>query len=332
MSGKKRSRQQMIDALRNADLNSTFPFLDLPPELRNMIFGQVLEGDGVGFEVRYGELRDRVNAPFAILASCKQVYHEAHTLAYEKFSFPLLVTNGHDARSIELLFNLRHIGTLEAVTNGRKWKPVEIQWPSLLAKITCLTIEVCIKTPTTDIRGFLNGVGTGVNHALYELHQHLCKRANIQCLQINIKLQLHLAQHHVRDLVCPLTALAGAKESVGFKFTGRVPDSLQNSIRETAAAFRTLRGMKQETERVTAIRTKLRLYGSWCDSIEDRYETLMHSKLREGIHVFASETKLKRAILKFEALFEDTKKYGTDNTEEDKEENTEPVEGGLDMC
>ena len=88
--------------------------------------------------------------------------------------------------------------------------------------------------------------------------------------------------------------------------------------------------MKQEIERVTAIRTKLRLYGPWCDSIEDKYESLMHSKLREGIHVFASETKLKRTISKFEALFEDTKKYGTDNTEDDKAENAGPVGVGMD--
>ena len=119
MSGEKRSKQHMIDALRNADLNNTFPFLDLPPELRNMIYGQVHDAEErkLKFRVKYGELRDRVTAPFAILASGRQMYQEANLLAYEKFSFPLLVTNGHDARSIELLFNLRHIGTLEAVTN-----------------------------------------------------------------------------------------------------------------------------------------------------------------------------------------------------------------------
>ena len=120
-------------------------------------------------------------------------------------------------------------------------------------------------------------------------------------------------------------------KSVDFSFLASdVQESVKFSMLEAVASFRKLRSMRDEISRVTAKRTKLRLYGSWCDSITEKYESLMRPRLQDGIYVCASDRKLKRAIAKFEDLFEDTNKYDTNDTEGNDVDNTASVERGMD--
>lgn len=67
-SGK--NRERMIHDLSEADRNATFRFFDLPPELRNAVYQELLSppkaDDG------------RVHRYAALLAACHQIHDEAH--------------------------------------------------------------------------------------------------------------------------------------------------------------------------------------------------------------------------------------------------------------
>ena len=323
-------RSELACALRKADLDSTFRFLDLPPELRNIIYKQMLEVEDGPYEFKYGEMRRRIKAPMAILATCKQIYEEAHEFAYEKTFFPLHISRGYAPRSLQLDFNLRDFATLGFDTSGIS-EPGEIQWPSFLAKVSCLAVEIGLDSPASARNYPFHRAAIALNRALYRLYQFVAKHPNIQHLQVKIRLELKLSEPQLRGILSPLAALAGGMQSIDFTFrASTVQKSVQLSMLEAVASFRTLRSMRDEVSRVTAKRTRLRLYGSWCDSITEKYESLMRPRLQGGIYVCASDRKLKRAIAEFEDLFEDTKKYNTDDTEGNDVENTASIEGGMD--
>ena len=105
-------RNELARTLRKADLDTTFRFLDLPPELRNIIYKRMLEVEDGPYEFKYRAMRRRIKAPLVILATCKQIYQEAHQFAYEKTFFPLHISHGYAPRSLQLDFNLRDFATL----------------------------------------------------------------------------------------------------------------------------------------------------------------------------------------------------------------------------
>ncbi|KAK3077067.1 hypothetical protein LTS18_011304, partial [Coniosporium uncinatum] len=88
-----RTKQPIIDALKAGDKKS-FDFLELPAEMRNMIYEELLVDDGLvylGFDRLPVEsektLRSRKN--FSILLACKQIYDEAKGIGAQ--ALPLTV-------------------------------------------------------------------------------------------------------------------------------------------------------------------------------------------------------------------------------------------------
>ncbi|CAK4033179.1 Hypothetical predicted protein [Lecanosticta acicola] len=67
-SGKARPKVTFINKLRSIELSATFRFMDLPPEMRNLIYEHLLTHDGS---------RGRT-ASTAILRTDREIYREAH--------------------------------------------------------------------------------------------------------------------------------------------------------------------------------------------------------------------------------------------------------------
>lgn len=76
----------MCVALCDADRYITFRFLDLPTQIRIMVYGIALEVE----EANGGSFSSKPN--LALLATCKQIHQETVELAGRKASYPLSFT------------------------------------------------------------------------------------------------------------------------------------------------------------------------------------------------------------------------------------------------
>lgn len=95
-------KDHLTQLLRDADLNANFRFLDLPPEICNMIYEKVIEVD------RSKDYRRRITPDLKILLTCKQIYQEALKTASKKASFPIYIVAGKDSfRQNDVYFNRR---------------------------------------------------------------------------------------------------------------------------------------------------------------------------------------------------------------------------------
>lgn len=71
------TRRNVISSLRAADHNATFRFLDLPPELRNVLYIDTLT-----LHKKDGKTLKKYCQGAAILSTCKQIYNEAKDVLY----------------------------------------------------------------------------------------------------------------------------------------------------------------------------------------------------------------------------------------------------------
>ena len=297
IDAKLKDRKHVTRALRAADREATFRFFDLPPELRNIVYGLAL---GVE-EVEDGDKIKHIVAEAAILASCRQVYNEASGLLYGERYFPLKLHLGRKPYTLLLHLNGRSLGRGYAGSND-DLQALSINWPSFLNKIQHLDVVVQLDK---FISPRLSSAGEKsarlMNHALHELQQTLAKKSSVRSLRVKVVSHAQLSDRRLRDVLSPTSAMASRVGATEFSFTN-ISDSVQFNLKEAAMGLRQLRNAEDGIR--LAIMVKRDSNTKERKEELDRYERLMLPNLIDGVQTYASDRKLKRAIGRYEAILE----------------------------
>ena len=216
-----------IRSLRKADHDATFTFLDLPPEMRNMIYVQLLT------------LREKGTTPLRkycwpeILSTCQQVYDEAHK-----------ILSVNQEVTVSLVLNRRYNGPpyldhdhgVHASVNGCiLHDPVDsLEWPKFLRNLTSLKLLIILALPCAmDSRAQIHSRTERLNRALYGLYHLLVGgNNNINNLDVHIAQNLSIDTNRISDMLSPLCAIGARIATTNFAFqdvSQEVAINIQNS-------------------------------------------------------------------------------------------------------
>ena len=237
------TRKEVIRAMRKADRAATFPFLELTPELRNMIYELVL-----GFEpVRWS---NRVFCPPQILGASRQTYSEGIGYLYESDDRITLEITGYEfLRYMHISFNGdRHHGGRLVISEDR-WtlKDGSLKWPPALLRLKKLHLIV-------NAREIRDNRIMQQNHALYDLSQHLLSREKAADITVSAITTLGKDPQTFANVLEPLSLMTGITDVVINGATALWTDALKNMIlnqqstASTESLCEKMRTLKQKTE------------------------------------------------------------------------------------
>ena len=297
IDAKLKDRKHAIRALQAADREATFRFFDLPPELRNLVYGFALEVEDVEDD---NKLKHVLAEP-AILASCRQVYNEASGLLYGDRYFRLKLHLGKKPYTLFLHLNGRFLRKAYAGSHD-DLEGLWIDWPSFLNRIQHLDVVVQLDKSISPRLSPAGEKGARLmNLALHELQQTLAKKSSVRSLRVKVVSYAQLSDKRLRDVLSPISAIASRVGATEFFFTN-VSDTLQFNLKEVAMGLRQLRNAEDGIRLAMMVKrdsnTKER------KEELDRYERLMLPNLIDGVQTYASDRKLKRAIGRYEAILE----------------------------
>lgn len=289
-------RNQIINFLQDADQVMKFRFLDLPPEIRIMVYEMVFEVER-DWNVHFRSIKPEL----AILSTCKQLHREAFKIANRKASFPLrLVASAEHYKSVAYANGDELLIPREPYFEFSHW---------LIPKVTAMNLEIYIDKEFAPARE-----NAALNHGLERLLDYVKNRSKLRYLRIHINSRLRLDHTNNRLLVSILFALpafSSTVEKAEFEFTN-VPAMTQLCFLETAKAFKALRSMEPELKEVLKVRKQLQAYTFWSDGTLDQFMKLFLPNAINAWRLFAREQELKAAINELETLFKDTWERDTD--------------------
>lgn len=157
-------QRSLIRALRDADRDATFRFLDLSPELRNLVYEHLLtirpKQSSQGRQYCYPN----------ILRSSKQTYAEGTGILYNNEEPIIIELAGSGQYSpINISVGNRVVGSGSRSRSG----DATVEWPSFVLKVRKLHVVVHCETQPATWRQSTN---IQINHALYDLSQFLVSR------------------------------------------------------------------------------------------------------------------------------------------------------------
>lgn len=304
-----RDRRQMIRALRDADRHATYRFLDLPPELRNVIYADVLTASGA-------PQRSTTEHTYpCILATCKQVHDEANGLLKDVTHADIWLYATHrrlhalqcssDAHhSLDMCSTGAPIGGLAP---GFRIEDIArmFSWPHFLQNVRTINLKVEFQavhsqaTESTQIRECC-----AINLALYTLYELLSKQSKATTLQVEVSLRNRESDRgsdQVSDQVCdellrgflsPLCGIAGRFSTPTFN-SNNISDNLITEIKNATVDMRALFQLEAETKLAISIISELR--GSLAGGLGS-YEKLLKSKHTGVIFRFDDSASLRGKI------------------------------------
>lgn len=168
------------------DSIATFPFLDLIPELRNVVYRELLT-------VRH-ETEEKTYCHTNILAACRQVYHEASSIAYEEHTFSVTVRadSGNSGRPTHITVGFDHLPTESIIAAYDRFVELERAWPTFIRKARHLKVKLCLSGvrawPESDpSRGTYAFPFGNLNALLHSLSCPTTGAASLKTLTLAIK-------------------------------------------------------------------------------------------------------------------------------------------------
>lgn len=295
------TKSEMVAALRNADLEASFRFFDLIPELRNMIYKLVIEVE---------ERDQHIVAKAAILFTCKQAYAEASGLLYQLYEQHVFTFNVFLGRrrprqpyALTALFNGNDLVSAPAIEGPPPTK-LDFEWPSLLGRIRCLSVSVHFGKPIPRQPNSLWAGGRIVHDFLHQLNQFLAKKANIVSLRIKIFREIDVSNYWIENALSPVPAMASRYLNTEFSYKN-VRDHTRDSLEATTEAYRTLRSMEDRIRSHDAIKAHV--------SDPSREETVItydqlilpdEGESADWLYMYATKEMLKESIKTYNSILE----------------------------
>lgn len=222
-------KQQLVDRLTEADNNATFRFLDLPPEMRNMVY-----------ELLLVSCREEPCGPFGchpmILATCKQVNAEASPILYSKntasmcFSIELSISGSTQCTMPSIESNA---DAEDSCLHGSVFDiHPEPPYKGFLRNIESMYIQ--ISTSIYDDTFYdedetgpdpeeIQGWYSWLVEALRSLASFLMDSHRLKRIEIVMEADEEVSQADIEELLRPLTRLYGIAEVI---INGDVSDDL----------------------------------------------------------------------------------------------------------
>jgi hypothetical protein len=235
-------RRDWIRMLREKDQETSIRFFDLPPEICNIVYRELLTPRSDG-----DDPESFVCHP-AILTSRKQVYYE-----------PADIMNTTTRIPVSLHIRSRYVGrdltdpyAVEVCLNGRvlcygqeRNSAIEIPWPQYLARLGSITIQIGADPPWRLSHQSAATAGPKqLNNACINLYRTLWNSHNLRQVHIDISCALHKTPTTMASL-SPISALAWRFENLTYTTDIRV-QSVAQGIRDSIAAFKKIRTLTAE--------------------------------------------------------------------------------------
>lgn len=218
-----RDRSKMIHLLRKVDKAATFRFLDLPPELRNLVYTEVLSHH---HRVRTSQANC---SRTAISTASQQVSNEACgllndeslaelTMSLDKTEVTNLNTVGSAYHRFEVFLNGSRLRVLNQGTGC-----YQIRWPEFLTR--ACEIKLKLKRGRSSSWPRLAGSEAGIgdrkmNHLLYDLFKMRSTRPRTGKLEVRILSDPHYDELQLHRTLFPVCALSAKFEKTAFTFDG----------------------------------------------------------------------------------------------------------------
>lgn len=289
-------KDRIINFVQDADQAMKFRFMELPAEIRIMIYERL-------FEVK----RDRdchtrsIKPDLAILSTCKQIHKEAVEVANRKASFPLRLVGTGEYRKSVFYAN----GDWLSVS----WEAYLADWDETIAHLTAMTLEIYIEESYAPGRG-----DKALNESLQRVFDFVTNQSKLRHLRIHLSSRFgldHMDNNALLDVLSALPALSSKVEQVVFDITN-FPEMTESRMLATAKAFEALQSMKPELREVLRASKQLQPYSFWTDGTMTQFNALFHPKERNGLQVFANEAQLKVAMRELNEMFKETWESDTD--------------------
>ncbi|KAK4545027.1 hypothetical protein LTR36_003578 [Oleoguttula mirabilis] len=243
-----------ISILRQADRDTVFQFLDLPSELRNLVYRELLT-------LTYDD-GDKSCFP-QILATSRQVHGEAEGILYGDTPVEVSMTIGaqyirHSQRTVA--------GTCRIVVDTKKHDEQMVhtlheafdEWPAYLRKMHHIKLKVGFGEQDGNAAGLKRALMTA-NHVFFSLVAHLAVSHQLKDIKLEIESGgIPEFERHATQVLSPLTKL-GLAMSGTLTIDGalsRVADNLQQRLQvHDKPQVTTLRRCRRLEEKAKDVRS-----------------------------------------------------------------------------
>ena len=222
------NRKAAIRSLREAGQGARFHFLNLPAEMRNMVYVELLTLYKKG-----GTSHRKYCEGVAILATCKQVYDEAHGVLYVDHQVLLRIVANRDInRSVwhtypEYAVNIYVNGRILPVLDGSP------NWPNVLRKFGKLKLSLLFESSSRTERAELHRRMRRVNNTLFNLYEFLSGQdIKLKEMQVDLSLRITASDHRLADMVSPICSIGAIIAATEFPFenvSNQVAMNIKNS-------------------------------------------------------------------------------------------------------
>ena len=293
-----------LRALRTLDDKQMFPFLKLPPEIRNQVYSELF----ALHPSKWHSLSKKCHP--AILATSKQVNREAagylNNDALTELSFTVrwrhlgLGPSGERNMYYGLDTELNGFGTF---TSQDKERDIVVRWPQLLRQATVLKVSIDLQPRTLSWPvARAAAPDTQINSALHQLHVHLSRYCQATAFKIEISTSTSTSDHYFQWILSPLRALSGLSPNTTFVMPS-LSQEKKDELQHAATGFCQLRKMQEEVDLALGI-------ASYQNDVMERRladynKLLMPSRgIRTQMYIYASGQKLHAAIQVFDGDIE----------------------------
>ena len=235
-----------IEVLQEADRSVRFPFFDLPPDLRNMIYRELLSLRRDGFSPD-----KKQHCWPEILATCRQANDEASDLLYSENRIFVHIYKTSSELALEFV--------------DQRWMPSaywhllsgSLDWPKYLRKVQHLRLIVTIeweKPPGPNAVVLNTGPNTLIelNHVLYDFQCLLSQAKRLQEFEVVYKAAYKPFPDEVLlQVFYPLMLCKGSEANMTFK-TGNEGDRHERLMAESTELVPIDRRLAIDIHRKTA--------------------------------------------------------------------------------
>jgi hypothetical protein len=279
--------------------------LDLPPELRNLLYADVLT-------LRHG--RDKFSAKYchpSILATCKQVFEEASGILNVEGQAEVSVdlwrreyrqrASASWHSSIEWGFDVYFKGAALAI-DSQPSNHAQVECPALLRRVRAIKLKINLQSATQPGSGLFDGEPRDiqVNHGVYSLYTFLNEKFKAKSLEMEVSSELVSPDRRVRRVLTLICALAGRFEITAFEFSNlSIP--LADELKAASACFRTLFDLEDEVKLAREINSRVHHYSVIGLEL---YVQHLQPQLDQQLHTFRNSGTVEQVIQEVEDAIE----------------------------
>lgn len=189
---------------------AAFRFLDLPAELRNIIYTDLLTTS-----LRSYAYCRRTCHP-EILATCRQLHAEASDVLHNNVNTSAWLSLSSRPELVSCEYTVRGLFNKETVFTANQGDlTTSVPWPSCLVKLRSITIELDLWTPGRPIerKNHQNGE-IQMNHAVHDLSKLISSNSRLQELKIFVMGNVN--KDRVDTIMSPISTLWVCAERVKY--------------------------------------------------------------------------------------------------------------------